>query len=840
MNEFKKIKKKIDSFHIVRGLAVLFMIAQHIIIMYSSPATTKSFFGESILLLGTAPAAPIFMFIMGLFFIYSAPKTMIQNICRGLKLIALGYILNFLRFTVPLSLALATNLCTTKDLLPNTMMSLFFTVDILQFAGVAVILMTLVSALFKKPLSWGLLACLTTIISPFLWGKSSNITALNILFDLFWGKGVHIDFPIFPWIAYPLIGMLFGHLFLKTQRQKNIFTLMLKTGLTLVVFGTIISLSSIEYHFGDYHRSGIGGVLFIMGFILIWLPFFEWLSKKFKKNLIFDYLTFLSKNITYIYIIQWLLIGWGVLIFDTNKQYAGINSIQIVTCIILTSLLVFLYRCLARKIKKEKIVNLPTTKISSFIIIMILCSSVVSAEPLTLEKYLKTLQKNNPFLQKEEISINIAKKEKQSITGKKEWSLSQEGKYGFQKNMHDPLDSIISSLDNSRYGEYTISMEKALWSTGGTFSMGADFSHNEYRFTKNNQFTLPRKRQSHTSKYFLSYKQSLLKNFGGVIDRLEEDLKKYDIAITKITTKEKKEKFLLEASIQFLEWSLLDEKLRITNEQYLLANKQLKQLQKKAESDLTEKIDVLRAQEHVLIAKQNKILVNSQWKAKQSEVMAIAKIDNKTQQTPNFNLYKSYTLPGLDILLMRFKSNSRIIQSIKEQKNKLIRLQKGNTNNLKPDLSLVVSGGIQDQGNTLKKSVNGSNPYGEIRLECKIPLGNQTAKAQKEKTSLEIDQLGKYLSHIEQEFEKRLSPILIQSKQYETILRLSAKRIACTHKKIKEEEKRYQQGRSELFQVIQNRHHYEEAKLAYAQIAFEYQLLLLQYKELMDELYKPI
>lgn len=71
---------------------------------------------------------------------------------------------------------------------------------------------------------------------------------------------------------------------------------------------------------GDYSRSGLGVHLVIVGFLLLWLPLCWLLTEKIADNPAFRLLSFWSKQVTTIYIIQWLLYGCGILIFGANQQ----------------------------------------------------------------------------------------------------------------------------------------------------------------------------------------------------------------------------------------------------------------------------------------------------------------------------------------------------------------------------------------------------------------------------------------------------------------------------------------------------------------------------------------
>ncbi|MED1918913.1 heparan-alpha-glucosaminide N-acetyltransferase domain-containing protein, partial [Bacillus thuringiensis] len=110
-----------------RGLAVFFMIMQHAMIMHErTSGEGDTLLGNLFVLLGTAPAAPVFIFIMGVFAVRSK-KSVAENMIRGCKIFAFGYVLNVLRFTIPFSLAGDSGVA----------MSHLFMVDIFQLAGLS-------------------------------------------------------------------------------------------------------------------------------------------------------------------------------------------------------------------------------------------------------------------------------------------------------------------------------------------------------------------------------------------------------------------------------------------------------------------------------------------------------------------------------------------------------------------------------------------------------------------------------------------------------------------------------------------------------------------------------
>src|ERR1035437_8992996 len=123
---------------LLKGIAVLLMIQVHIIELFASEGIYNSSIGKVLLFLGGPPVAPVFMLIFG-YFIAASKKTSGQLIVRGLKIIGLGMLLNF---------ALNSNLIisVSKGLLKIDLLPYIFGVDILQFAGISIIII----AIFKK------------------------------------------------------------------------------------------------------------------------------------------------------------------------------------------------------------------------------------------------------------------------------------------------------------------------------------------------------------------------------------------------------------------------------------------------------------------------------------------------------------------------------------------------------------------------------------------------------------------------------------------------------------------------------------------------------------------
>lgn len=268
-------------------------------------------------LLGGAPAAPVFMLIMGVFLMRSKASTK-KNIFRGIKIILLGYLLNLLSFTIPLLVAGENEYIYFAGEMPLDML---FSVDILQLAGLSIILGTLIKKIINNKIAAPLIILTILIISPLLCEYFGD----NNLFSILWGKGNTVLFPFFPWFAYPLLGMYLSKYLLDMASIKINLKKLALYGSPVLIIGL---LSLVIVPVGGCGRRGILAHLWIFGFVFEWLPLCYWAFQKIDaKNAIVRTLVFWSKNVTAMYFFQWLLFGWSILLFDVNKQSAIVAAL---------------------------------------------------------------------------------------------------------------------------------------------------------------------------------------------------------------------------------------------------------------------------------------------------------------------------------------------------------------------------------------------------------------------------------------------------------------------------------------------------------------------------------
>ena len=304
---------------IVRALGVIFMVACHVYINLRGDVTTPfGYIMDNII--GGPFAAPVFMFAMGMALVYSRHSDANSLLWRGLKLLILGYVLNFVRLCLPVLIAYGVS---RDPAVFSVFLEQLLCVDIFQFAGLAL----LVIGLFKKlKLDWWyllLLAVVLSLLGSFLKDKSSGILALDLFLSLFYKANPYSYFPLFHWLLIPVVGMKVGewHIRLTDKKRFYLFVLMVIFPISCCFeLGAYLTnthlLSEAAYYFYFYLPSGI----FLCGFALAWIALVGLIVGLCKKPRC-GFLVWISKNTLPIYCIHWVLIGFLMTFSDLYWPY---------------------------------------------------------------------------------------------------------------------------------------------------------------------------------------------------------------------------------------------------------------------------------------------------------------------------------------------------------------------------------------------------------------------------------------------------------------------------------------------------------------------------------------
>ena len=301
---------------LLKGVAALLMIQVHIIELFATQNIFDSNIGKVLLFLGGPPVAPVFVLIFG-YFIAASEKSAIQLITRGVKIILLGL---FLNIALNLNLIISVN----RGIYNIDIWPYIFGIDILPLAGISIIII----AVLKKIMDKGLIAIVVLIVISAFLGKYllnyiPQSPVLKYMFSPFYGASPWSYFPLFPWLAYPLAGIAFykikQHPFfylLNSTKAKIISGILFLLFLVFTIRYSISISSSVTaglclnpFQSQRYYHHGLIFFLWVIIFLSFYSFFINEIEKKLGTTIVFRYIKWLGKNITVIYVIQWVIIG---------------------------------------------------------------------------------------------------------------------------------------------------------------------------------------------------------------------------------------------------------------------------------------------------------------------------------------------------------------------------------------------------------------------------------------------------------------------------------------------------------------------------------------------------
>lgn len=311
---------------VAKAFAVIFMITVHVFDHMTDLQGTV--LPKIVEFLGCSPAAGVFMFAMGVGMVYTKHDSLKEFAVRGIKLMLMGYVLNFFRETL---LIIIGNIFSIENSYEGeSLFSTLMTVDILQFAGMAFLITAFLKKLSAKPWQIFIVAIILHAVGNLCVGHFDNSSEyiqypLGVL--LFTNK--ETAFPAFQWYIYPAVGICFGKL-LKHVTDKDIFYrrmfVLSVAALFCVTVGCIRADVSITDMFmtEDYYSQSLLTTLWCMSIVSLCIPIYYAISKAIKGRAI-TAVKYISKNVNTIYILQWLVITYtigvmeilGTELFDT-------------------------------------------------------------------------------------------------------------------------------------------------------------------------------------------------------------------------------------------------------------------------------------------------------------------------------------------------------------------------------------------------------------------------------------------------------------------------------------------------------------------------------------------
>lgn len=467
------------------------------------------------------------------------------------------------------------------------------------------------------------------------------------------------------------------------------------------------------------------------------------------------------------------------------------------------------------------------------------CSSVLSAEDISLNAFLNQIRARHPFLMKEALAADIARKQQQRFLGEQDWQAAAGAEY----THNDTAEIGFGTIDAFDAVSVDAGVGREVWRTGGRVDLFYNYTYRDQEF---NQSLAPIPGESTIdlagpSRFYrnavgAAYVQPLWRNRGDVLSRLEYDLQGYAADQTELLVLERQEGFLLRQALAFLDWVRLEEERQIAGRRLDLSEQQLASTRKRFDANLVEEADLFRAKNALLEAQRNLRLVDSSWKARQAELATQAQDASLLGRRPGFDLYALRTLPDPEPVVAALRSRARLIRQLELRADQLAREREGLASQGKPAVDLVIAGGLKDGEQAFDDAVDFDQPDATIAVEYRYPLGNRTARADLARNALEREQIRREVEDVMLSLESDARSILTQLAELEGVLALNAEQVQTAREKTEAEEALYRQGRNQLNFVIQSRDEEAVARQVYALNAVDYHGLWLRLQALRDEL----
>jgi uncharacterized membrane protein len=290
---------------LMKGIAVVLMVQVHIMELFARQEVFDSPLGKVSLFLGGPFAAPVFLAVMG-YFLAASGRSFAGMIWRGIELILLGVLLNIgLNFHLLLKI--------TNGIVPGDPWQFVFGADILFVAGLSILFISILKITLKKKIVPVLLLMLIFAALPlFIPESSGDKDVWTYLLSFFYLETEWSYFPVIPWFSYALLGYSF-HLF-KLNYSGLFEWLTFRVPIVLLVVSPILALTAMHpvriiTHLPSYYHHGIITFLWISVFILFIMMILHIMDREWGRSMAFRYLKWLGKEVTVIYVIQWLIIG---------------------------------------------------------------------------------------------------------------------------------------------------------------------------------------------------------------------------------------------------------------------------------------------------------------------------------------------------------------------------------------------------------------------------------------------------------------------------------------------------------------------------------------------------
>ena len=302
-----------------KALAIVFMIFVHCFEACKNLVNAYSGVGDYVrwivCCLGCAPAAPMFMLIMGIGIVYARRSTPAKLLKRAGMIFGIGLFVNVFSEWLYSIYCLEPSE-SFADYLPTILAT-----DIYSFVALMMLVFTLIKATKHECLTAGAIMAVCLVLNELTYPNS--FTTGNDWLDMIAGMFVRVNeysyFPFVTWAFWPLLGFLLGNILIRAKSRTKFYTWVLVSGIAaLAVGGYFLYVNPGDIvngvagfrvpDDGAYYAMNTPNILWAYGIVAVEL-FILHIVAKLAKDRIPGLMKYMSLAIMPIYVIQWIIIS---------------------------------------------------------------------------------------------------------------------------------------------------------------------------------------------------------------------------------------------------------------------------------------------------------------------------------------------------------------------------------------------------------------------------------------------------------------------------------------------------------------------------------------------------
>jgi len=465
--------------------------------------------------------------------------------------------------------------------------------------------------------------------------------------------------------------------------------------------------------------------------------------------------------------------------------------------------------------------------------ISLLFSYPSAAQELDLDSFVQSILKHNPGVQKILAENAIAAGTLEASLGIDDAVLSS------SLNLSHTESNQIIGFEAAESDDTRLNLSyDRLFSDSGTrlsLAYGNQYTdRNPALSTLGNQYYQP--------SFTVRLTQPLLKNVGGIQDRLNIELNQLNHKLALLSSQENLESYITQLANLYIDWYLALRELDISKEVYQQAIEQEKLTDTKVRRQVIEPYELLRAQEtredyysrwQQAIGRFNGLTLKVRH---QMNINNKISTDKLIPRNPENSQLLASNQAGINVANY-LRTNSRLKNILDTLQDQQLILLNAKDNSRKSDLNLSLGytrHGVDDSFNDSHTTNLDKNDY-TLMLEYRYPLGNRQAKGNYQvqlvrKRQVEADTKQRLI-----DAESNLANLQAQAAQLVIALESVDRKIKLATQKLKKEQRLYKIGKLDLFELLRDQTTQLESRLNRERLYTQLYILRLSIGELLDK-----